>query len=54
MRNQDGVAAYSRALARNVSAAADDGSFVLVLGGDCSIVLGCLLGIRRPGRSPAG
>ncbi|MDQ3699204.1 MAG: arginase family protein [Gemmatimonadota bacterium] len=53
-RNEEGVATYSRALARHVAAAADGGAFVLVLGGDCSIVLGCLLGIRRPGRPPAG
>jgi arginase len=45
-RNEDGVAAYSRALANAVSAAAADDVFVLVLGGDCSIVLGCLLGLR--------
>ena len=43
-RNENDVAEYSRALARQVSAAADDGSFVVVLGGDCSIVLGGLLG----------
>jgi len=45
-RNEEGVAAYSRALAQKVGAAAEDGAFVLVLGGDCSIVLGCLLGVR--------
>jgi arginase len=45
-RNEDGVAAYSRALANAVSTAAADDAFVLVLGGDCSIVLGCLLGLR--------
>lgn len=43
-RNENDVAAYSRALAQQVGAAADDGSFVVVLGGDCSIVLGGLLG----------
>ncbi|MGH7565275.1 MAG: arginase family protein [Gemmatimonadota bacterium] len=52
-RNEDGVESYSRALARRVAAAADGGAFVLVLGGDCSIVLGCLLGIRE-GRAPIG
>jgi arginase len=46
-RNEKEVEAYSRTLAARVSAAAD-GSFVLVLGGDCSIVLGCLLGLRHP------
>lgn len=53
-RNEEGVVSYSRALARQISAAAEDGAFVLVLGGDCSIVLGSLLGVRRPGGSPVG
>jgi arginase len=51
-RNEEGVAAYSRALAERVAAAADDGAFVLLLGGDCSILLGALLGLRR--RLPIG
>lgn len=46
-RNEDDVAGYSRALAERVAAAGADGTFVLVLGGDCSIVLGGLLGARR-------
>ncbi len=46
-RNEDGVAAYSRSLAERVAAASHDGAFALVLGGDCSIVLGCLLGARQ-------
>src|SRR5687768_5132975 len=45
-RNEDLVERYSRDLARQI-AAADDGAFLLVLGGDCSIVLGCLSGVRR-------
>jgi len=45
-RNERGVESYSRALAARVAAAISDGAFVLVLGGDCSIVLGCLLGLR--------
>lgn len=53
-RNEEGVVAYSNALAVRVEAAAQDGAFVLALGGDCSIVLGCLLGVRRAGRSPVG
>jgi arginase len=52
-RNEDGVESYSRALARQVAPAAAGGAFVLVLGGDCSIVLGCLLGVRE-GRPPVG
>ncbi len=50
-RNEAGVAAYSRSLADRVATGLDAGRFVLVLGGDCSIVLGCLLGAgRRTGR----
>ena len=45
-RNEDLVEQYSRDLAQHV-AAADDGTFLLILGGDCSIVLGCLSGVRR-------
>ncbi|MGH7474927.1 MAG: arginase family protein [Longimicrobiales bacterium] len=52
VRNEAGVAAYSRALADRIALGLDGGRFVLVLGGDCSIVLGCLLGaMRRPGRT---
>jgi len=53
-RNEEEVATYSSALARRVAAAAEGGAFVLVLGGDCSIVLGCLLGARRPGAPTPG
>ncbi len=47
-RNEEGVAHYSRSLADRVRAAREDDGFVLVLGGDCSIVLGALLGARPP------
>lgn len=46
-RNEAGVAQYSRALAERVAAATDSDAFALVLGGDCSIVLGCMLGVRK-------
>jgi arginase len=46
-RNEAQVIAYSRALADRVSAAIAHGQFAVVLGGDCSIVLGCLLAARR-------
>jgi arginase len=48
------VLAYSRALAERVEAATAEGRFAVVLGGDCSIVLGCLLGARRSARGPVG
>ena len=52
-RNEDDVATYSRALARRIADASADGAFVLLLGGDCSIVLGGLLGVRGAASSPS-
>jgi arginase len=46
-RHEAEILSYSRALAGRVSRAIDHGHFTLVLGGDCSIVLGCLLAARR-------
>ena len=46
-RNEEQVVVYSRSLAARVAAATAQGHFALVLGGDCSIVLGCLLGAKR-------
>jgi arginase len=51
-RNEREVADYSRALGGRVGDAAADGAFVLLLGGDCSIVLGALLGARSRSRAP--
>ena len=47
-RNEAGVAAYSRSLADRVAAGIDEDRFLVVIGGDCSIVLGCLLGAVVP------
>jgi arginase len=49
-RNEAGVASYSRSLADRVAACLDDDRFPVVIGGDCSIVLGCLFGASRAGR----
>lgn len=50
-RHEAEILSYSRSLAGRVSRALDNGHFALVLGGDCSIVLGCLLAARRrPGK----
>ncbi len=46
-RNETEVEAYSQSLAERVTTAVGDGRFVVLLGGDCSIVLGGLLGARR-------
>src|SRR5262245_37030630 len=47
-RNVAAITSYSHALAERIARVSADNAFVVVLGGDCSIVLGCLLGIRRP------
>jgi arginase len=48
--NVNGVNAYSSQLADRVGALLDRGLFPVVLGGDCSILLGNLLALRRRGR----
>jgi arginase len=48
--NPRGIATVAVDLAASVGEALDDGSFPLVLGGDCSIVLGPMLALRRRGR----
>jgi arginase len=49
-RNEDALARYSPQLAERVGAILDDGHFPVVLGGDCSILLGNCLALRRRGR----
>jgi arginase len=53
-RNEAEVAAYCRTLGEWVEAATSDRRFALVLGGDCSIVLGCLLGARQSAQGSVG
>ncbi|MFJ7587619.1 arginase family protein [Streptomyces sp. NPDC097617] len=48
--NPRGIARYAAALADAVGSVLDDGFFPVVLGGDCSILLGNLLCLRRRGR----
>jgi arginase len=50
LMNPRAIAGYSRALADAVGRVVDGGEFPIVLGGDCSIVLGNLLALRRRGR----
>ena len=54
VRNEEQVVAYSRSLAERVEAATRGGRFAVVVGGDCSIVLGCLLGARQRVGGPVG
>lgn len=50
IRNAQGIATYSHALAAAIQAIVARGDFPLVLGGDCSILLGSALALRRMGR----
>jgi len=50
MLNPRGLADYSPRLADTVGAVIDRGEFPIVIGGDCSILLGCTLGLKRRGR----
>jgi len=53
-RNEAELGVYCRALAERVEIAIRERHFTVVLGGDCSIVLGSLLGARRAVQSPVG
>jgi arginase len=50
MLNPQGIANYTPKLADAIEEVLETGDFPLVLGGDCSIVLGGLLALRRRGR----
>jgi arginase len=49
IRNGVAIRNYSERLAAEVAGALAAGRFAIVLGGDCSILLGCLLGARQAG-----
>jgi arginase len=48
--NLDGICSFSLRLAERIAFTLDLGRFPLVLGGDCSILLGASLALRRRGR----
>lgn len=48
--NPQALNRYSSSLADAVGAVLDNGEFPIVLGGDCSILLGAMLALRRRGR----
>lgn len=50
VRNCAGIGTYSLGVANALNRGLDAGGFLVVLGGDCSILLGCALGLRRRGR----
>lgn len=49
-RNAEAIAAYSRRLAQRVGEIVGSDAFPLVVGGDCSILLGNMLALKRRGR----
>jgi arginase len=49
-QNRAAIPAYTRELANRIGALVDAGERPLVLGGDCSILLGAMLALRRRGR----
>jgi arginase len=51
IRNGVTIREHSLLLADAVGRAVDAGAVPVVLGGDCSLILGCLLGARRGGRT---
>jgi arginase len=53
-RNEAEVGAYCRTLGERVEEATSNGRFAVVLGGDCSIVLGSLLGARKSTQGSVG
>jgi arginase len=53
-RNEEPVLGYSRALADRIVSATCGDRFAIVIGGDCSILLGCLLGARKRLGGPIG
>jgi arginase len=50
VRNASAIARFSRDLAGKVGELLEKGRFPLVMGGDCSILLGNMLALRRRGR----
>ncbi|MDF2710565.1 arginase family protein [Nonomuraea muscovyensis] len=50
VRNGPAIAAYAGRLAERITGLRDSGRFPVVLGGDCSILLGAAVALRRAGR----
>jgi arginase len=54
IRNGISIRRFSETLALEVEASLVEGAFPLVIGGDCSILLGCLLGAKHSQSTPIG
>ena len=53
-RNEQQLVAYSKSLGARVYGAIAHGRFGIVLGGDCSVVLACLMAARHKAAGPVG
>ncbi|MCQ6961349.1 arginase family protein [Mucilaginibacter aquariorum] len=49
VRNADAIVSYSKTLSEEIKTVLNAGQFPLVIGGDCSILIGCALGLRSVG-----
>jgi arginase len=54
VRNEPELADYSREIAQRIQREAKTGRFLVLLGGDCSILLGALFGFRQLLQAPIG
>lgn len=50
VRNADAIALYSMRLSSEIQKTIHKGYFPLVIGGDCSILIGCALGLKLKGK----
>ena len=50
VRNADAIALYSRQLSTEIQNAIRDGFFPLVIGGDCSVLIGCAHALKSGGK----
>ena len=49
VRNADDIVSYSQTLSKEIKTTLNAGQFPLVIGGDCSILIGCALALRSMG-----
>ena len=49
VRNADAIVSYSNTLSEEIKTVLNAGQFPLVIGGDCSILIGCALALRSMG-----
>ena len=49
VRNADKISAYSKQIAGQLRDTVKNGKFPMVIGGDCSVLIGCMLGLKSIG-----